>query len=83
MRVYNRHHRFLGEVSMPEKKYGIRVTMPEGDAMAQSHLLENFEYFRWYESAERRDKEFDQMNERYVYLRKSDNQTQILEKVER
>lgn len=68
---------------MSEKKYGIRVTMPEGDAMAQTHLLEGFEYFRWFESAARRDKEFDQMSERYVYLRKSDNQSQILEKIER
>lgn len=68
---------------MSEKKYGIRVTMPEDDSMAKSHLLEGFEYFRWFESAERRDREFEQMSERYVYLRKSDNQTQILEKVER
>ncbi|GAB4354230.1 MAG: hypothetical protein Kow006_19820 [Gammaproteobacteria bacterium] len=68
---------------MNEKKYGIRVTLPEGDAMAKSHLLEGFEYFRWFDSATRRDREFEQMSERYAYLRKSDNQSQILEKVER
>jgi len=68
---------------MSEKKFGIRVTLPEGDAMAKSHLLDNFEYFRWFDSERRRDREFEQMKERYVYLRQSDNQTQVLSKVER
>lgn len=68
---------------MSEKKFGIRVTLPQGDALAKSHLLDNFESFRWFESEQRRDKEFVLMNERYVYLRQGDNQTQVLTKVER
>lgn len=68
---------------MSEKKYGIRVTLPEGDAMAKSHLLENMEYFRWFSSQRRRDREFEQMMERYAYLRQGDNQTQVVTKVER
>lgn len=68
---------------MIEKKYGIRVTLPDGDAMAQSHLLEGFEAYRWFESAERRDRELELMKTRYAYLRRGDNQTQHLTKVER
>ncbi len=51
--------------------------------MAKAHLLENLEYFRWFASERRRDREFEQMQERYVYLRSGDNQTQVLTKVER
>ncbi len=68
---------------MGEKKYGIRMTLPDGDALAKSHLLENLESYRWFESEQRRDREFEQMMERYAYLRQSDNQTQVLTKVER
>ncbi|KAA3630048.1 MAG: hypothetical protein DWQ09_01575 [Proteobacteria bacterium] len=68
---------------MTDKRFGIRVVLPEGDAMAKAHLLENLEYFRWFASERRRDREFEQMQERYVYLRSGDNQTQVLTKVER
>lgn len=78
-----RSNQLTGE-GMNQGKYGIRVTLPNGDSMGLPHLLgDNFEYFRWFESPQRRDREFEQMSHRYAYLRRGDNQTQVLTKVER
>ncbi len=65
-----------------EKKYGIRVTMPEDDTLSASHLLgENWENFRWYETAEKRDRVYEQMSETPENYREGDHATIILEKV--
>ena len=38
------------------KRFGIRITLPEGDPMGKSHLLgEDWESFRWYETEEQRE----------------------------
>ncbi|MDH5547453.1 MAG: hypothetical protein OEZ43_17880 [Gammaproteobacteria bacterium] len=66
------------------KKYGIRVTLPEGDVMSSSHLLgADFESFRWFDSAEERDRAFNDMQRHLPNYRRQDFVTQVLEKVDR
>ena len=66
------------------KKYGIRVTLPETDPMKASHLLgENFESFRWFNTAEERDEAYDLMKKHMPNYRRNDVASQVLEKVER
>lgn len=65
------------------KKYGIRVTLPEGDVMAMEHLLgSNFESYRWYDSEEERDAALYDMQRHMPNYRPNDFATQVLEKVE-
>ncbi len=69
---------------MSAKRYGIRVMLPPGDPLAGEHLLgSGWEYYRWFEQREARDRAFAQMSERYLYLRRGDDQSQVLAKVER
>ena len=66
------------------KRYGIRVTLPEGDTLSAGHLLgENWEQFRWFDSAQERDRMFDEMRRPPPYYRRGDVATQVLEKVDR
>lgn len=65
-----------------ERRFGIRVTLPPGDTMR--HLLgENWERLHWYASEQERDRAFEQMALRHGYYRKSDDPTQVLEKIVR
>ncbi len=65
-----------------EKKYGIRISMPEDDTMAMGHLLgENWESFRWFETAELRDRIYRQMSATPRNYRVGDRATVELEKI--
>ena len=65
------------------KRYGIRVTLPEGDTLRASHLLgEDWESFRWFATGEARDRAFEDMRRQMPNYRKGDVITQRLEKVE-
>ena len=65
-----------------ERNFGIRVTLPEGDTLRKV-LGDNWERMHWYASEAERDAAFDKMAERHGYYRKTDNPTQILEKITR
>lgn len=66
------------------KRYGIRITLPDGDTMRAAHLLgEDWESFRWYETARERDAAYQDMLRNLSNYRKGDIVTQVLEKVER
>ena len=65
-----------------ERRYGIRVTLPQGDTM-QKILGSDFEQLHWYPSEAERDAAFEQMAGRHGYYRKTDNPTQVLEKITR
>lgn len=66
------------------KQYGIRITLPPADAMASPHLLgPDWEGYRWYETAEERDKAWREMQARPPYYRRDEDPGQILAKVER
>ena len=65
-----------------ERRFGIRVTLPPGDTMRRL-LGENWERLHWYASEQERDRAFEQMALRHGYYRKSDDPTQVLEKIVR
>ena len=44
------------------KRYGIRITLPPGDTLLAGHLLgEQWESHRWYDTADERDRAYEQM----------------------
>ena len=62
-------------------KFGIRITLPKENTMAKDHLLgKNWEHFRWYSSAEKRDAAFIDMQRQPENYRIGDTIRQILEK---
>jgi len=65
-----------------ERRFGIRVTLPPGDTMRRL-LGKNWERLHWYASEQERDRAFEQMALRHGYYRKSDDPTQVLEKIVR
>lgn len=65
------------------KKFGIRVSLPEGNTMAMEHLLgKDWESFRWYSSAEKRDSAFEDMQRQPRNYRIGDTIKQVLQKVD-
>lgn len=65
-----------------ERHFGIRVTLPPGDTMRRL-LGDHWERLHWYTSETERDREFEKMALRHGYYRKTDNPTQVLEKIVR
>ena len=65
-----------------ERNFGIRVTLPAGDTLRKV-LGDDWERQHWYASEAERDAAFDDMAQRHGYYRKTDNPTQILEKITR
>ncbi|RZV38432.1 MAG: hypothetical protein EX272_02770 [Chromatiales bacterium] len=65
-----------------ERNFGIRVTLPARDTLRKV-LGDDWERQHWYASEAERDAAFDDMAERHGYYRKTDNPTQILEKITR
>ena len=65
------------------KKYGIKVCLPSGDTMSAPHLLgDSWETFRWFDSEEKRDHAYQEMERQPPYYRVGDAPTVILEKIE-
>lgn len=64
------------------KKHGIRFTLPPGDPIGNL-LGENWESFRWYETAQERDLAFDELRRQPPYYRQGDAPTQIMSKIDR
>lgn len=65
-----------------ERPFGIRVSLPAGDTL-RNVLGDDWERLHWYPSEAERDEAFEQMAIRHGYYRKTDNPTQVLEKVSR
>ena len=65
-----------------ERPWGIRVSLPAGDTL-RNILGDDWERLHWYPSEAERDEAFEQMTIRHGYYRKTDNPTQVLEKVTR
>ena len=71
-------------MSEPEKKYGIHGALPEGDPMRNAHLLgDDWEWYRWYETATERDMAFVDMTRKHPHYRMGDHASQLLTKVDR
>lgn len=66
------------------KRFGIRITLPEGDPMRKPHLLgEEWESYRWYETQAERDQALSEMSQEHVYSRAGDVPRLVLSKVEK
>lgn len=66
------------------KNYGIKVTLPEDDFLSSDFFLgKDFESYRWFETAEERDRALKDMKRHMPNYRRQDFATQNLEKVER
>jgi len=67
-----------------KKKYGVRITLPEGDPMRAPHLLgPDWEATRWFESEEERAAWIEEAQHEHLYSRRGDIPTQRYEKIER
>lgn len=65
-------------------RYGIRIRLEEGSTLAMAHLLgEDFEAYRWYETAEARDRALAEMQRHLPNYRDSDRVRERYERVER
>ena len=78
----HRHNLVDQEMINEQKPFGIRVTLPPGDTF-QRLLGEDWEKLHWYASEVERDAAYEQMDERHGYYRRTDNPTQVLEKIKR
>ncbi|MFO8154015.1 hypothetical protein [Thioalkalivibrio sp.] len=66
------------------KRYGIRITLPEGSTMSAPHLLgPDWEYFRWFDTEEARERALAEMSRDPRYYRKGDRVEQVLERIDR
>lgn len=72
----------MPELAGREKRFGVRITLPPGDTFSRL-LGDKWEKIHWYPSEQERDEAFEQLAARHGYYRKTDNPTQILEKISR
>lgn len=82
MNFHHQHNLVDPAKAGAEKKFGIRVTLPPGDTLTRL-LGEDWERHHWYATEAERDRKFANMMERHGYYRKTDNPTQILQKIVR
>jgi hypothetical protein len=78
----HRHNRVRPGTIPSERRFGIRVSLPEGDTFSRL-LGANWEQLHWFPTEEERDRAFERMAIRHGYYRKTDSPTQVLEKIVR
>lgn len=82
MGYVHRHNLVQPEFAEREKPFGVRITLPPGDTFAR--LLGNgWEKTHWYATEQERDRAFERLATRHGYYRKTDDPTQVLEKISR
>jgi hypothetical protein len=64
------------------KTWGIRLSLPEGDAM-RPLLGDDWHEFQWFASEEAREAKLEQLRRQFVYYRTGDRPTFVLERVNR
>ena len=78
----HQHNLVEPETAGRERRYGIRVTLPENDTL-RNLLGDEWERLHWFPTEAERDLALDQMAERHGYYRNTDSPTQVLEKLDR
>ncbi len=64
-------------------KYGVRMTLPEGDPMRAAHLLgEDWAGERWFDTEEAREAFIRSMEHKFIYYRVGDKPSLVIERVE-
>ena len=75
-------HNVHNKLKNKKKNYGIKMSLPEGDTLGNL-LGENWSKQHWYHNEHERDSAYEKMKIRHGYYRKTDNPTQIIEKISR
>jgi hypothetical protein len=78
----HQHNLVQPETAGAERKYGIRVSLPAADTIAQL-LGSDWEQMHWYSGEAERDSAYENMAKRHGYYRATDNPSQVLEKIVR
>ena len=65
-----------------ERRFGIRITLPDGDTLSRL-IGDQWETIHWYATEVERDAAYDSMATRHGYYRKTDDPTQVLQKISR
>lgn len=76
------HAHNLNRRPPPEKRFGVRVSLPPGDTFARL-LGREWERFHWFATAEERDDAMREMASEHLYSRRGDRPTLRFEPVER
>ncbi len=67
-----------------EKRFGIRMTLPEGDPRRGEHLLgPDWEAYRWFATAEDRDRRLADMKQQHPYYQRGERPSVRCEPVDR
>jgi hypothetical protein len=65
------------------KKYGIRITLAEGNPMGLPHLLgDDWESVRWYETEAERERAMADLSRRLPNYRQGDEIAQVFTRIE-
>ena len=78
----HRHNLVEPDATGRDRPWGIRVTLPANDTLRKV-IGDDWERKHWDPTEAERDAAFDRMAVRHGYYRKTDNPTQILEKISR
>ena len=78
----HRHNLVEPDTAGSDRPWGIRVTLPANDTLRKV-IGDDWERTHWYPTEAERDAAFDRMAARHGYYRKTDNPTQVLEKIAR
>lgn len=68
----------------PQKRFGIRCSLAADDPMAAPHLLgPDWEAYRWYDTRQQRDEDFETYSSEHMYSRRGDKPSVVYTKVNR
>lgn len=81
MDICHPHNRRSAKPAGPAN-YGIRLSLPPGDPM-RGLLGDDWAEFQWFDSEEAREAKLSQLKEQFVYYRRGDRPTFVLERVQR
>ncbi len=82
MTYCHRHNLVRKDQANVERRFGIRVTLPDSDTFSRI-LGDEWENLHWFATERERDSAFDNMAMRHGYYRTTDSPTQLLEKIVR
>jgi hypothetical protein len=66
------------------KHYGIRCSLAADDPMSATHLLgPDWEAYRWYDTEQQRDADYEEYSREHIYSRRGDKPSVIYTKISR
>jgi hypothetical protein len=66
------------------KHFGIRCSLSADDSMSAPHLLgPDWEAYRWYDTEQQRDADYEEYSREHIYSRRGDRPSVIYTKISR